>query len=314
LRDVNCAGEAGHAFDMMTAAPGFEAFGEAFSGARVGVTGGADLYGGCAGEHELYGVVGSDDAAEADDGDADSAGCLVDHADRDGLDGGTGESAGDVCEARLAGFDVDGHGEEGVDEADGVCSSGGADARHGGDGGDVGRELDEQRTLGDVSDFVHQVLERTGIRTEGHAAGMHVGARDIEFVGGDAFGVVESLDNLLVVTDGVAEDVDDDFAGGIAAEGRELFLDELSDADVLKSNGIKHAGGGLDDARRGMAGHGLDGNALGDERADAFERDDLFKFDAVAESAAGGDDRVGQFNAGKLHFHVGFHARIFPSE
>ncbi len=49
-------------------------------------------------------------------------------------------------------------------------------------------------------------------------------------------------------------------------------------------------------------------------RADAFEGDDLFKFDAVAEGAAGGDDRVDQFNAGQLHFHVGFHARIFPSE
>ena len=92
------------------------------------------------------------------------------------------------------------------------------------------------------------------------------------------------------------------------------MVDELVDADVLQADGVEHAGGGLDDARRGMTGHGLEGDALGDEGADAFERDDLFKFDAVAEGAAGGDDRVDQLDAGELHFHVGFHARIFPSE
>ena len=51
-------------------------------------------------------------------------------------------------EPRLAGFDVDGHGEEGVDEADGVGSGAGGDARHVRDGGDVGRELDDERALG----------------------------------------------------------------------------------------------------------------------------------------------------------------------
>ena len=159
-------------------------------------------------------------------------------------------------------------------------------------------------------DLVHQVFERAGVGAEGHAAGMHVGAGDVELVGGDAFGVVEALDDRVVVADGVAEDVDDDFAGGIAAERRQLFLDEVVDADVLQADGVQHAGGGLDDARRGMAGHGFERDALGDEGADPLERDDLFKFDAVTEGAAGGDDRVGEFEAGQLHFHVGFHAAL----
>ena len=162
-------------------------------------------------------------------------------------------------------------------------------------------------------DLVHQVLERAGIGTERHAAGVHIGAGDVQLVGGDAFGIVQALDHLLVFADRIAEDVDDDFAGGIAAQGRQLLLDELGDADVLQSDGIEHARSGLDDARRGMAGHGFQRDALGDERADALQRDDLFKFDAVAEGAAGGDDRVGQLDAGELHFHVGFHARWFSS-
>ena len=58
----------------------------------------------------------------------------------------------------------------------------------------------------------------------------------------------------------------------------------------------------------GMAGHGLERDALGDEAADPLEGDDLFKFDAVAEGAAGGDDRVDQFDAGQRNSHVGFHA------
>ena len=136
---------------------------------------------------------------------------------------------------------------------------------------------------------------------------MDIGAGDIEFVGGDAVGLVEALDDGDVVADRVAEDIDDDVAAGIAREGRKFFGDELFDADVLQADGVEHAGGGLNDARRGMTGHRLERDALGHEAADPFERNNLFKLDAVAEGAAGGDDRVGQFKTGQRHFHVGFH-------
>ena len=58
---------------------------------------------------------------------------------------------------------------------------------------------------------------------------------------------------------------------GITPEIRELFLDELGDADVLEADGVEHAGGGLDDAGRGMSLDGLERYALGDEGADALE-------------------------------------------
>ena len=57
---------------------------------------------------------------------------LVDHADGYGLDGRAGEAAGDVGDARAAGFDVDGEGDEGVDEGDGVGAGVGGDAGHAG--------------------------------------------------------------------------------------------------------------------------------------------------------------------------------------
>ena len=155
-----------------------------------------------------------------------------------------------------------------------------------------------------------EVLERAGIGAEGHSAGVNVGAGDVEFVGGDAFRIVETRDDLEIVADRVAENVDDDFALGVALHRREFLCEVVDDADILQADGVQHAGRGLDDARRGVAGHGFKRDTLGDEGAQAIESDDLFEFDAVAEGAAGGDDRVHQFNTGQRNSHVGFHARV----
>ena len=40
-----------------------------------------------------------------------------------------------------------------------------------------------------------QVFERARIGAKGHAAGVDVGAGDVELVGGDALGLVEALDD-----------------------------------------------------------------------------------------------------------------------
>ena len=81
---------------------------------------------------------------------------------------------------------------------------------------------------------------------------------------------------------------------------------EVLDADVLQADGVQHAGGGLDDARGGVAGHGLQRDALGDEAADPLQLDDLFKFDAVAKGAAGGDDWVDEVHPSHSTFMSGF--------
>jgi hypothetical protein len=59
----------------------------------------------------------------------------------------------------------------------------------------------------------HEIFKRAGIGAEGHAAGVNIGAGDVELVGGDALGLIEPLDDRDVLADGVAEDVDDDLAG-----------------------------------------------------------------------------------------------------
>ena len=62
-----------------------------------------------------------------------------------------------------------------------------------------------------------QVFQRAGIGAEGHAAGVDVGAGDIQLVGRDALRLIEPLDDRDVLAHRVAEDVDDDVAAGIAA-------------------------------------------------------------------------------------------------
>ncbi len=66
----------------------------------------------------------------------------------------------------------------------------------------------------------HQVFQRAWISAKGHAAGVNIGAGDVQLIGRDAPGLVEPLDHRDIVADRVAEDVDDDIALGIAGQGR----------------------------------------------------------------------------------------------
>ena len=103
--------------------------------------------------------------------------------------------------------------------------------------------------------------------------------------------MLADLDDLDAVFDCEAEDVGDNDGTRDFLKAREFVSDEGADADVLKADGVHHAGGSLDDARTGIAGHGLARESFDYEGADAIERDDLFELDAVAEGAAGPYDR-----------------------
>ena len=63
----------------------------------------------------------------------------------------------------------------------------------------IGRELDDQRPLGGGPGAAHQVFERAAVGAEGHAAGVHVGAGDVELVRRNALGLVEAVDDADVV-------------------------------------------------------------------------------------------------------------------
>src|SRR5205807_2363378 len=65
------------------------------------------------------------------------------------------------------------------------------------------------------------------------------------------------------------------------------------------------AGGSLEDARRRIAGHGLRRESFGDKAAQLFQSDDVFELDAVAEGAAGGENRILEANAAELDRQIG---------
>ena len=170
-----------------------------------------------AGDQELQGVRPGHDAAHADDRHLQARGHLVDHAQGDGLDGRAAQAAVHVPELGPARLEVDGHGQEGVDERDRVRP--GFLGRLGDldDAGDVGRELGDEGTAARGLDPFHQVEGRP--RREGRAGPflLDVGAGDVELVGGDALLPVQELDDRGVLVVVRAADVDDD--GRVEAAG-----------------------------------------------------------------------------------------------
>src|SRR5262249_60674491 len=96
--------------DAVRGAPGPHLVGDADWRGWVVEVGGADLDGGGAAGEELEGVLAGADAADADHRDADGAGDVVDHAERDRLDRRTGEAAPAAREGRPAALQVERHG------------------------------------------------------------------------------------------------------------------------------------------------------------------------------------------------------------
>src|SRR5271156_3803593 len=150
----------------------------------------------------------------------------------------------------------------------------------------------------------HDFVERTGIAAELNSAVGSVGTRNIQLVSGYAFAFVQDLNSALVILAGVAEDVgDDDDVLDLAQLGK-FLVDESASPDVLQSDGIEHACGGLVKARRRVPGHGLFRQAFDDEAAQLVQVDDVFELDAVTKRAAGSDYGVLEFKASKADGEV----------
>ncbi len=253
--------------------------------------GGADLHGRGAGNHELEDVGRGADAAHADDRKLHRSPALVDHAHRNRTDRRAAESADDVRELRPARLDVDRHGEERVHERHGVGAGLFRRARERRDVGHVRRQLGDDRQRRDLAHGADDGVRAGEAAAERDAAFLDVGARDVELERRHALGVAEDARQLDVLVDRRAADVDEDDGAAVAQLGQ-LLAHEAVHADPLQSDRVQHAGRRLDDARRRMA------LALGEEQSldrDAAERreiDDVAVLDAVAEAAAGGDERV----------------------
>mgnify|MGYP001693751012 CR=1 FL=1 len=287
----------------MRAQPGFHLFGDALRAVRRDEAGGADLDGAGAAQHEFKGVRCAHDAADADDRQADGAGDLPDHAQRDRLDRRAGEAAGDVGEHRAAALQIDGHANQRVDQRQRIRAGVGAGFRHDDDVGDIGRELDDQRLFRGLAAGGNDARGAGRISAEGDATVFDVRARDVDFQAGDFGQCVEARRHFRVFADIVSEKVGD--AGRInAADERQLFFDKGIDADVLQADGVEHAGGRFGRARRRIAGTWARRQSLGDVGADFMQVDVVGEFLAVAEGAGSGHHRIAQADAGEIDGHV----------
>ena len=215
-----------------------------------------------------------------------------------------GEPGGYVGDAGLAGVGVDGHGHESVDQRDRVSARFLRDVGHLRDAGHVGRQLDDQRPAGGALRGGNDLVEGARIAAELQPALGGVGAGNVEFVGGDAFAVVENLDGSLVVVAGVAEDIGENHDVLDLLESGQLFREKRGCADVLQADGVKHAGRGLPEARRRIARHGLAGQTFDHESTQLIEVNYIFEFDSVAEGSAGRNDGVLEWNARDGHTQI----------
>ena len=64
------------------------------------------------------------------------------------------------------------------------------------------------------------------------------------------------------------------------------------DADALQADGVEHARRRFDDALRRMSFAWLEEQSFGDDRPECGDVDRVGVLEAVAEAAAGGDERI----------------------
>jgi len=113
---------------------------------------------------------------------------------------------------------------------------------------------------------------------------LDVWAGNIQLQRADAAERVEPPRHLGVFLDGCAPDVDD--RGHFQfLQKRPVFLDEAVHARTLQADGIQHAARHFRRARRGIAGHGMQPDALDRDRAQLVHVQQPSVFRAVAERA-----------------------------
>src|ERR1700733_12798255 len=288
----------------MVCAPAFEIVHHLLGSTGIPIAGGANLHSGGPGEHEFGNVGRGRNAAHPDYGNTYRMGCVVDHAQGNRFDGGSRESCSDIRDARLARLGVDGHGYEGIDQRDGIGAGFLCDVRHLRDAGYVGRQLDDQGSLRDALRGGHQFVEGARIVSELQSSVGGVGAGDVQFVGGDAFAVVQNFDGSFVVLAGVAKDVGKNHDVFDLSEPGHLFFEKSRSPDVLQTDGVEHTGCSLPQARRRIADHRFARESFDHEPSQLVEVNDIFKLDAISKGSAGRDDGIFKLDAGEAHAQI----------
>ena len=150
----------------------------------------------------------------------------------------------------------------------------------------------------------HHFVEQVRIAAELNAALRRVRAGHVDFVRRNALALIEDLNRLLVIGASVAEDVGEHDHILLLAQRRKFFGEERWRSDILQPDGIQHSRSGLIEARRRISGHWFFGETFDDQSAEPVEMHDVFEFDAIAECAGSGDDRILQLDAGEADAQV----------
>ncbi len=109
---------------------------------------------------------------------------------------------------------------------------------------------------------------------------------------------------MFVILAGVAEDIgehDDIFH---LPQLGQFLVDERADADVLQTDGIQHARRSFVQTRRRITRHWFPGQSLDHKAAKLIEVHDIFEFDSITESTAGGDHRVFKLDTSKTDTEI----------
>ena len=224
---------------------------------------------------------------------------LPDHPQRQRLDGGAGKAPGGLSQTRAARLQIDRHAGPGISHRQriGTRLSGSAGKRR--DVGDVGRELHHQRPPDRrAPGGAHHLAGEVRVNAELHAALFHVGAGDVQLVGGQALGLLQLADDLHVLLHRVAEDVGDD-GGVILPQSGELFGDEAAHADVLQADRVQHPGRGLAQARGRRSLDGLRRQPFDDDAPQPVQVHQGGELYSITKGAGGYQDRILQAKAGQ---------------
>src|SRR6266852_1119067 len=173
-----------------------QASNQSLTGTRVSKTGRPNLYGRRANEQILKHIIDRFDAAEADEGEGAGPGYLPDQAECDGFDGGAREAPCRAAEPGFARMGVNRHGRVGIGHGKCVracvlsCPGNESNVRN------QWRKLDPKRAPGgSLTGQCDNFRGQRGVAAELHTSLLNVGAGDIEFVGGEALGVLEDPDD-----------------------------------------------------------------------------------------------------------------------
>ena len=229
---------------------------------------------------------------------------IVDHAQRDRLDGWTGESGGDVGNARLARVGIDGHRDESVDQRDRVGARLLRDVGHLRDAAHVRRKLDDQGASSNSLRSSHHLIKGARIAAELQAAVGSVRAGNVQFVGGNALAIIENLDSSFIILARIAEDVRENYDVLDLPKPGQFLLEKRRCPNVLQADGIEHTGGSFPQPWRRIADHRFSREALDDEASELVEVNHILELDAVAEGTAGRNNWILQENSSDAHAQI----------